>query len=92
MVISYNLCPFAEKPLRENKLYISFVRGNDPQLVAFTVLHEMIVHSEKPGTAIVVAPEYYPKDFEQYMSLVQYLQDEFLEENEDIRGEVQISI
>ena len=55
------------------------------------MLHEMIVHSEKPGTAIVVAPEYYPKDFEQYMSLVQYLQDEFLEENEDIRGEVQIS-
>ena len=64
----------------------------------------MIVHSEKPGNAIVVALEYYPKDFEQYMSLVQYLQveqymslvqylqDEFLEENEDIRGEVQISI
>ena len=91
VVIGYNLCPFAEKPLRENKLYISVVRGDDPQLVAATVLHEMIVHSEKPGTAIVVAPEYYPEDFEQYMSLVQYLQDEFLEENEDIRGEIQIA-
>ena len=91
VVIGYNLCPFAEKPLRENKLNISVVRGNDHKEVASAVLHDMIYHSEKPGTTVVVAPEYYPDDFEQYMSLVQYLQDEVLEENEDIRGEVQIA-
>ena len=75
VVIGYNLCLFAEMPLWENKLYIyiSVVCGSDPQLVAATVLiHEMIVHSEKTGTAIVVALDYYPKDFKQYMSLVQY--------------------
>ena len=91
VVIGYNLCPFAEKPLREKKLHVSVVRGDDPQWVASTVLHEMIYHSEKPGTTVVVAPEYYPDDFEPYMSLVQYLQDEILEENDDIRGEVQIA-
>ena len=91
VVIGYNLCPFAEKPLRENKLNISVVRGIDHKEVASTVLHDMIYHSEKPGTTVVVAPEYYPDDFEQYMSLVQYLQDDILEENEDLRGEVQIA-
>lgn len=91
VVIGYNLCPFAEKPLKENNLYVSVVRGNDDEGVASTVLHEMIHHSVNPGTTVVVAPEYYPDDFEKFMNLVEYLQDEFLEENEDLRGEVQIA-
>jgi hypothetical protein len=91
VVIGYNLCPFAAQPLRENRLNVSIVRGNDPELIAATVLHEMIFHLEKPGTTVVVAPEYYPDDFELYMSLVQYLEEEVIDENDDLRGEVQIA-
>jgi hypothetical protein len=91
VVIGYNLCPFAAQPLRENRLNITVVRGDDPEWIASTVLHEMIYHSEKPGTTVVVAPEYYPEDFELYMSLVQYLEEEVLDESDDLRGVVQIA-
>ncbi|KAL7478269.1 hypothetical protein ACHAW6_004046 [Cyclotella cf. meneghiniana] len=91
VVIGYNLCPFAEKPLRENKLKLSVVRGNDDEIIASTVLYEMIAQTERPGTTLVIAPEYYPRDFEQYMTLVQYLEEDVMEEHDDLRGVVQIA-
>lgn len=92
VVIGYNLCPFAEKPLRENKLKVVVVRGDDDEWVATTVVYELIARSddENPGTTIVVAPEYHPDDFEQYMSLVQYIEDDVMEEHE-LHGIVQVA-
>lgn len=90
VVIGYNLCPFAERPLRENKLKVSVVRGNNDQHVAAAVVYELIARSDQPGTTVVVAPEYYPDDFRKYFSLVQLLEDDVMEEHE-LDGIVQIA-
>lgn len=92
VVIGYNLCPFAERPLRENKLKVSVVRGNDDEYVAGAVVYELISRSDDihPGTTIVIAPEYYPDDFYRYISLVQFIEDGVCTEH-DLHGLVQIA-
>jgi len=92
VVIGYNLCPFADKPLRENKLKVSVVRGDNDQHVAAAVVYELIARSDENqhGTTIVIAPEYYPNDFHTYMSLVQYIEEDVMDEH-DLHGVVQIA-
>mmetsp|Transcript_22925 Transcript_22925/g.34733 ORF Transcript_22925/g.34733 Transcript_22925/m.34733 type:complete len:323 (-) Transcript_22925:2519-3487(-) len=92
VVIGLNLCPFAEKPLRQNQLKVSVVRGNDDETVAAAVVYELIARSDEQhdGTTVVVAPEFYPDDFVRYMDLVQYIEDDVMEEH-DLHGLVQIA-
>lgn len=92
VVIGLNLCPFAEKPLRENKLKVSVVRGDSEEIVAAAVVYELISRSDEKheGTTVVVAPEFYPDDFERYMNLVQHIEDDVMEEH-DLHGLVQIA-
>ena len=92
VVIGYNLCPFADQTIRENKLKVSVVRGNDDQNVAAAVVYELIARSDESqhGTTVVCAPEFYPDDFHRYMSLVQLLEDDVMEEHE-LHGSVQIA-
>jgi len=92
VVIGYNLCPFADRPLKENKLKVSVVRGNDGQQVAGAVVYELIARSDESqsGTTIVIAPEFHPDDFEQYMSLVQLIEDDVMEKH-DLHGLVQLA-
>ncbi|KAL7532222.1 hypothetical protein ACHAXR_004497 [Thalassiosira sp. AJA248-18] len=92
VVIGYNLCPFAERPLREDKLKVSVVRGSDDEYVASAVVYELIARSEESqsGTTVVVAPEYYPDDFVGYMNLVQWIEDNIFDEHE-LDGLVQIA-
>ena len=56
------------------------------------MVYELIARSSesKPGTTVVVAPEYHPDDFERYMSLVQHIEDEVMDEHE-LHGLVQIA-
>lgn len=92
VVIRLNLCPFAEKPLRDNKLKVSVVRGSDDEYVAAAVVYELISRSDEKhdGTTVVVAPDFHPDDFERYMDLVQYLEDDVMEEH-NLHGLVQIA-
>lgn len=93
VVIGYNLCPFAERPLRDNKLKISVVRGADDHTVASAVAYELLARSEESqvgSTSVVVAPEYHPTDFNAYLSLVQFLEEGVMEEH-DLHGIVQIA-
>jgi len=92
VVIGYNLCPFANQPLQENKLKVSVVRGNDDEYVAAAVVYELISRSDKQhdGTTVVVAPEFYPDDFHRYMSLIQLIEEDVMDEH-DLHGLVQIA-
>ncbi len=93
VVIGYNLCPFAERPLRENKLRVSVVRGNDDHTVAAAVAYELLARSDESQhgtTSVVVAPEYHPTDFNAYLSLIQFIEDGVMEEH-DLHGVVQIA-
>ncbi|KAL7555279.1 hypothetical protein ACHAWF_019056 [Thalassiosira exigua] len=92
VVIGYNLCPFAERPMREGKLKVSVVRGDDDHEVAGAVVYEMIARSDESqaGTTVVVAPDYFPDDFERYMSLVRFIEESPMEDLE-LDGKVQIA-
>jgi hypothetical protein len=92
VVIGYGLCPFAERPLREGKLRLVTVRGDDDLEVSSTVLYELISRSssENVGTTLVIAPEYHPNNFVPYMSLVQYIEDDLMERYE-LHGIVQLA-
>mmetsp|Transcript_50635 Transcript_50635/g.107898 ORF Transcript_50635/g.107898 Transcript_50635/m.107898 type:complete len:331 (+) Transcript_50635:73-1065(+) len=92
VVIGYNLCPFAERPLREDRLRVSVVRGDDDEHVAGAVVYELVArsHESRPGTTVVVAPEYHPGDFKRYISLVQFIEDGVMTEH-DLHGIVQIA-
>ncbi len=92
VVIGYGLCPFAERPLREDRLRLVTVRGIDDVDVSSTVIYELVSRSssENVGTTLVIAPEYHPNDFVSYMSLVQYIEDDLMDEY-DLHGKVQLA-
>ena len=92
VVIGYNLCPFAEKPMRDKTLQTIIVRGQDDEEIASSVVYELVSRSREsnPGTTIVVAPDYYPTDFTAYMSLVQYIEEDVME-NLNLHGIVQLA-
>ena len=92
VVVGYNFCPFAGRPLREGRLRVSVVRGDDDEHVAAAVAWELVARSDaaRPGTTVVVAPDYRPSDFEGYMLLVQRLQEDVVEEH-GLEGLVQIA-
>lgn len=92
VVIGYGLCPFADRPLREGRLRLSVVRGDDDEEVAAAVVYELVSRSDgaNPGTTVVIAPEYHPDDFERYMSLVSYIEEDVMDEL-DLVGRVQLA-
>lgn len=82
LVVGWNLCPFAERPLKEKRLYLHTVRGSNEQEVLGAVLGEMLVRKETPGTTLVIAPECYPRDFERYLEFVSTLEQDLMAEYE----------
>ena len=90
VVVGWNLCPFAEKPLREGNLDIEIVRGRDEKMILSTVLSASLSRSDNPGTTIVVAPECCPDNFRGYLEFVETLQEDLFPEY-DLTGIVQIA-
>ena len=91
-MIGYGLCPFADRPLREGRLRLVVVRGDDDEEVASAVVYELVSRSgdSNPGTTVVIAPEYHPDDFEKYMSLVSYIEEDVMDDL-DLVGKVQLA-
>lgn len=90
VVIGWNLCPFAEKPLKQEKLFMTTVRGTDEETILGTVLGEMVVRTDVPGTTLVIAPECYPDNFEMYLSFVNALEEDLMDEY-NLHGKVQVA-
>lgn len=69
VVIGLNLCPFASKPARENRVRIVISPANDDELLLQELQHEMELLDEKPAsdieTTLVVIPEHL-QDFFDY--------------------------
>lgn len=83
-VIGLNLCPFAERPMKQKELYINVVRGDDDSDVGKAVTAALhFTANESPGvTTIVVAPDYSPDDFERYLGMVQFLEQVVMDRDE----------
>lgn len=90
-VIGLNLCPFAERPIQTKRLAVHVVRGDSHDTIVQAVSTLLLKHKDEVGTALVVAPEYYPNDFERYMSIVQFLEQHVMEYHE-LHGHVQIAL
>ncbi len=89
----YDLCPCADHPLWEGRLCLSSVWGNANEEVALAVVYKLVsrLDDSKPGTMILIAPEYHHNDFERYMLLVQYIKEDVTDKL-NLIGKVQFAL
>jgi hypothetical protein len=90
VVVGMNFCPFAERPSREGNLKIEVIRGNDEQVIFARVLVELIKRQDVAGTTLLVCPECYPDDFEEYMGMVSWIEEDLIAEH-DLAESVQVA-
>ena len=90
VVVGLNLCPFADRPMRENKLRIFTVRGNDEEKLLSSILVVLLLQESSPGTSIIVAPECHADDFNAYLDVVNMVEQGLLEEH-DLTGVLQVA-
>jgi uncharacterized protein len=104
-VIGLNLCPFAREPTQSKQLRIVVRRGKDEERILDTVHKEMealvksstttaLSKSEPTSppitTTLVVCPECYPDDFEEYLNLSIAL-EEAIADHPDLVGVIQLA-
>ncbi len=77
-VIGLNLCPFADRPFKTKELSFYIVRGNHPPSIAEVVTEQLLLKRDQRGTAIIICPDFYPDDFEEYMIMIQYLEQRIM--------------
>ena len=105
VVIGFNLCPFAERPLRRDEIKIEVLRGNDIQLdekggnknddddksVLLTWILDLLLEQKTtPGTTLVVCPELFPDDFLSFWEVVQIIENGLLVDH-DLVGTLQVA-
>lgn len=89
-VIELNLCPFAERPLRTKELSFHTVRGDNPEHIIEAVTEQLLLKKDEKGTSLVICPEFQPSDFEEYMALLQFIEQRVMVYFELV-GHVQIA-
>jgi len=88
VIIGMDFCPFAAKPWKENRLYVQVLPGDDPDEVLHAVQKEMMRLQRlrsSGSTTVIVTPDLYPLDFQQFYLFVQWLEEQL----EDYEGEFQ---
>ena len=89
-VIGLNLCPFAERPLRTKELSFHTVRGDNPEHIIEAVTEQLLLKKDERGTSLVICPEFQTNDFEEYMALLQFIEQRVMVYFELV-GHVQIA-
>ena len=90
IVIGMSLCPFADRPLREDRLQIRVLRGCDEERLLSLILQELWVRQGAPGTTLVVCPECYPSSFDKYLNVLNIIENGIMPDN-DLVGTLQIA-
>lgn len=90
VIVGLNLCPFAERPMREKNLRMFTIRGSDDEKLISSIFIVLLLQENKPGTSIVVCPECYPDDFQAYLDVLNMIEQGLLE-NEDLTGVLQVA-
>lgn len=90
IVVGLNLCPFADRPMRENKLRLFTIRGNDEEKLLSSILVVLLLQESNPGTSVIICPECYPDDFQAYLDVVNMVEQGLLEEH-DLTGILQVA-
>ena len=92
VVIGYNLCPFAEKPLLKQELAIRVVVGTDEMEILAAILEESLRLSQPSasGTALVVCPDLAPNNFLAYLEVYNMFVEGVLPD-QDLQRDLQIA-
>ena len=87
-----NFCPFAEKPLKKEKLSVIEFEGgnNDDEELCQIMLEEMMRLKDESGTSLIVAPKFFPDDFISFLSFITEVESTVMEDFE-LHGIIQIA-
>ena len=92
VVIGLNLCPFADLPLRREKIKVDVIRGSDEEKIMLHVTSELLDRCSIPGTTLVVCPDLYPNNFQKYMEVVNVIEHVIMPgHNDELVGKVQVA-
>jgi hypothetical protein len=91
VVIGMNLCPFADRPFRDGQVKIDVVRGNDEHDLLALLLAELMIRTDIPGTTLMVCPDLYPDNFDQFWQVVQSVEQGLMVEHDELEGVVQMA-
>jgi hypothetical protein len=91
VVIGLNLCPFAEKPLREKLIRTRVVRGDDDEIILSAVFDELVARADSPGTTLIICPECHPESFELYLNILHLIEEGLIKDDETFEGIVQVA-
>ncbi|GKY98246.1 hypothetical protein MPSEU_000782300 [Mayamaea pseudoterrestris] len=91
VVIGLNLCPFAERPLRQDKVLIDVVRGSDDEEILSRVFDQLLFRTTEPGTTLVVCPECHPDDFHSYLDMLELIETGIIKDDSTFEGVIQVA-
>jgi uncharacterized protein len=89
VVIGMNLCPFAERPHREQLVAIQTCWGPDDVEIVHNVLQECNRRRDVPGTTLIVCPECHPQDFRSFLDVVEAVEEEL--SNRKLEKDIQVA-
>lgn len=90
-IIGLNLCPFADKPYRQNAVHLAIVHGTDDDTILSAIYDEMLTRTTESGTTLVICPEYHPDDFEAYLDLLALVENGIIQGDAQFEGVVQVA-
>jgi hypothetical protein len=84
VVMGLNLCPFAKPSFVRDQINIQVVHGGNPTDALAHVVEECwkLKGDDKEGTALVVCPDLYPDDFEEFLGILNVLEEGIMEDLE----------
>mmetsp|Transcript_28785 Transcript_28785/g.44743 ORF Transcript_28785/g.44743 Transcript_28785/m.44743 type:complete len:321 (+) Transcript_28785:97-1059(+) len=93
VIVGLNFCPFAEKPIKEERMQILVVDGDRHSSfeIKEKILREMLQMKENPGTILIVAPDFYPDDFIGFLEFIATDLEDGIMKDYDLHGIIQIA-
>ena len=90
VVIGFSLCPFADKPFRENKVHLEVIHESNQVEVLARVLAECFVRQYQSGTSLMICPNLFPTNFRAFLEVYNMVSEGMLVEHE-LTNEIQIA-
>ena len=67
VVIGLKLCPFADKPLKEGKMFLHVVQDEELEAIVSHVLEECHERKYSAGTSLMICPFLFPADYRKFL-------------------------
>ncbi|KAL3893267.1 MAG: hypothetical protein SGARI_008279 [Bacillariaceae sp.] len=90
--MGFNLCPFAKPSFVKGQIRIEVAHGENPTDILAHVVEECwkLQGDNKEGTTLVLCPDLFPDDFEEFLAILNVLEEGILEDL-NLSDELQIA-